>query len=614
MKPSQHLSHRSFPWRILALGLVFTLLGCTSPLMLYTSNDEVAELPEMDLETDDSVTLIREVSVPWGMNFLKLEGVALVTGLDRTGSDPSPSALRTELVSDMQTYEVKKPNLVLSSDETSMVLVRAYLPPGVQKGDRFDVEVRVPSESESTSLENGWLMRARLREVALMQDAAIHSGQVEALAKGPVVINAVFDGSSDEIKMVHGRVLGGGVALESRPIGLVVRSENHSIKTASLIGAAINGRFHTYDRGVKRGVATPKRDNFVVMDVHPRYKHNLGRYVRVIQNIALGESATERIRRIETLERKLLDPATAPTAALQLEAIGKEAISVMEKGLKSDDPEVRFYAAEALGYMDEASASEHLAEAAREEPTLRWHAIAALSAMDHISAYDALADLLHVPSAETRYAAFRALRARNPLDSLVRGAAMGDSFTYHVVDTSGPSMIHFSRSRVPELVVFGQDVRLHEVDFLYAGKNIMLKSSGPDRIEVLRFDVGEDNKRKECSSRLDDVVRTIVDMGGGYADVLLCLNEAKRKDYLEPRIVVDALPRARRTRRKRDDHTDEAEQDQNEAPTTATPLPDIFHNRSADGNEEQDEFEMMDIDPPDEEEEAGFFRSLGEWF
>ena len=52
----------------------------------------------IDGGADDEVTLIREVSVPWGMNFLKLEGVALVTGLDRTGSDPSPSALRTALV------------------------------------------------------------------------------------------------------------------------------------------------------------------------------------------------------------------------------------------------------------------------------------------------------------------------------------------------------------------------------------------------------------------------------------------------------------------------------------------------------------------------------------
>jgi hypothetical protein len=396
-------------------------------------------------------------------------------------------------------------------------------------------------------------------------------------------------------------------------LGLAVRSQNHSVRTSSLIGAAINARFHTYDRGVKRGVATPKRDNFVELEVHPRYEHNLGRYIRVARNIALSESPVERIRRIELLERKLLDPITAPAAALQLEAIGKEALSVLEKGLNADDLVVRFYAAEALAYMDEASASEALAEAARNEPAFRWHAIAALSAMDHISAYDALTELLHVPSAETRYGAFRALRTRNDLDPLVRGERMGGEFTYHTVDTTGPSMIHLSRSRVPEIVAFGQDIRLRRPDFLYAGKNIMLKSAGPNRIEAIRFEAGQNERRCECSDRLDDVVRTIAELGGGYVEVIECLREARRKNYLEPRIVVDALPRARRIHRRREEEGDQQEM---AAPQTSTPMPDIFDNRLSSGSRDEDGddgSDLIDIDPQ-QEGDAGFFEKLGDWF
>jgi hypothetical protein len=613
MKPSQSPLRRVLnPW-LLALASTSILLGCTSPLMLYHNSEEVAEIEDLNLELEEEIRLVKDVTIPWGIHYLKLEGVALATGLDRTGSDPPPSAQRAALISDMQTYDVKKPNLMLASDETSLVLVRGYLPPGVRKGDRFDVEVRVPTRSETTSLSGGWLMRSRLREVAML-DSSLHTGHVEALAKGPVVIDALFETDNDEVREVQGRVLGGGVALASRPLGLSVRSENHSIRTASLIGAAINARFHTYDRGVKRGVATPKRDNFVELEVHPRYEHNLGRYVRVAQNIALGESPVERVRRIELLERKLLDPATAPAAALQLEAIGKEAIVVLEKGLGADDPVVRFYAAEALAYMDEAPASDALAEATRTEPAFRWHAIAALSAMDHISAYDALVDLLHVPSAETRYAAFRALRTRNGLDPLVRGTRMGDEFTYHAVDTDGPPMIHFSRSRVPEIVVFGQDVRLERPDFLYAGKSIMLKSAGTDRVEVVCFEAGEDDRREECSNRLDDVVRTIAEMGGGYAEVIQCLREAKRKEYLEPRIVVDALPTAGRIHRRQEDEGDQQEM---AAPQTSTPMPDIFDNRLSGGSRDEsngDGSELIDIDPQEEGEDAGFLDKLGDWF
>ena len=47
----------------------------------------------------------------------------------------------------------------------SLVVVRGYLPPGVQKGDRIDVEVVVPPKSKTTSLRGGYLLHSRLREL-----------------------------------------------------------------------------------------------------------------------------------------------------------------------------------------------------------------------------------------------------------------------------------------------------------------------------------------------------------------------------------------------------------------------------------------------------------------
>jgi hypothetical protein len=519
------------------------------------------------------------------------------------------------LINDMETYDVKNPNSVLASPDTSLVLVRGFLPPGVQKGDRFDIEVLLPSRSETTSLRGGWLMRARMRRMAVI-DSSVHTGHVECIAEGAVVVDAIFDGTADKAAETHGRVLGGGEALASRPLGLMVRSEHHSVRTSSLLGAAINLRFHTYDRGVKRGVATPKRDNFVELEVHPHYKHNLARYMQVVQNIAINECPTDRLSRMETLERKLLEPTTAATAALQLEAIGKEAMPILRKGAASEDPEVRFYAAEALAYMDEAPVADALAEAAREEPVFRWHAIAALSAMDHLTAYDALSDLLHVSSAETRYAAFRALRARNPMDAVVRGTKYGNEFTYHTLDTTGPEMVHLARSRVPEIVTFGRDVQLQPPAFLYAGKKIMLKGDGPNRIKLVRFDVRDEDKRLTCSTKLDDVVRSIVELGGGYSDVLQCLLEAKNKGYLGSRVVVDALPRVGRTYR-RDEKAEGNEVA--EEPTARSPLPEMFRNLPSEDNQDETgedaELDQGDIDPlPDENKDDGFMSRLGKWF
>ena len=109
------------------------------------------------------------------------------------------------------------------------------------------------------------------------------------------------------------------------------------------------------------------------------------------------------------LEQQLGDPLTAANAAMRLEAIGNDqAKRDSQQGLASNDPEVRFYAAEALAYLDETAAVEPLADVARDEPAFRVNALAALSAMDDVMAYDALRALLEVSSAETRYGAFRA--------------------------------------------------------------------------------------------------------------------------------------------------------------------------------------------------------------
>ena len=166
-------------------------------------------------------------------------------------------------------------------------------------------------------------------------------------------------------------VLGGGRVLKSRPLALVLKPDHRSVAVSSQIGTVVNRRFHTYAGGTKKGVANPKDDQHIDLIVHPRYKDNVERYMQVVRAIAIKESASQQMARLGLLERQLLDPITAATAALRLEAIGKEGIPVLKTGIKSADPEVRFYAAEALAYLDDKEAAEPLAEAARDVPAFR---------------------------------------------------------------------------------------------------------------------------------------------------------------------------------------------------------------------------------------------------
>ena len=75
--------------------------------------------------------------------------------------------------------------------------------------------------------------------------------------------------------------------------------------------------------------------------------------MQVVRAIALRESESEQIDRMALLERQLFDPLSASRAALQLEAIGQKGVEILRKALKAGDMETRFYAAEALAYLDE---------------------------------------------------------------------------------------------------------------------------------------------------------------------------------------------------------------------------------------------------------------------
>ncbi len=273
-------------------------------------------------------------------------------------------------------------------------------------------------------------------------------------------------------------------------------------------------------------MANPRTDERIDLKVHPRYKDNLARYLRVVRSIPLQESVKEQVARLNLLERQLLDPITSLTAALRLEAIGRDAVPTLTKGIESGDPEVRFYAAEALAYLDESKAAAPLARAAREEPAFRAYALAALSTIDDMAAHEELINLLEVPSSETRYGAFRALWAMNASDPMIRGENLGGQFSYHVLNTTGPPMIHVTRSYRPEIVVFSHEQRSRTPFVLEAGKSILIKGEG-DKVTLSRFAVNDADQKRLVSTKVDDIIRAIVDLGGTYPDVVQALQQAK---------------------------------------------------------------------------------------
>ncbi|HEX3997892.1 MAG TPA: flagellar basal body P-ring protein FlgI [Pirellulales bacterium] len=523
------------------------------------------------------IRLVEAVAGPFGMEYVKAEGTALVVGLADTGGDPPPSPQRAELMADMQARGVINPNSVLASPTTALVVVRTFLPPAAQRNDPLDLEVVVPPHNDTTSIAGGWLMQVRLQEKALL-GGGVHTGHMLAIGEGPILVDPA--GPKDKAALLRGRVLGGGHVTHNRSLGLMIRSDEKSVYLSKQIGDAVNRRFHSYTHGVQEGVATPKTDAYIELLPHPRYKYNMPRYMRVVRAIAIKESPEEQAGRLKLLEKQLLDPVTSSTAALRLEAVGKVGIPVLQTGLKTSDPEVRFYSSEALAYLDDASAAKVLGETARNQSAFRAHALTALSALNAVESSDELRALLDLPSAETRYGAFRALWAMNPHDPAIQGEDCNGRFSYHALRTGGPPMVHVTRSFRAEVVTFGPDQYLQLPLSVDAGRSIVINGSngqdGPadgSHITVSRFETGKPDQKRVVSCRLDDVIRAIVELDGTYPDVVQFLQQAKACGALTCRFEVDALPNPSRLydRAKTDNAGSSGDGYQ-----VATPVPNLF--------------------------------------
>ncbi|HEX2477619.1 MAG TPA: hypothetical protein VHK01_22875, partial [Lacipirellulaceae bacterium] len=78
------------------LAAALVCLGCSGPILRPQSPEARLDLPPMP-----DVKYVSEYTHPYGMNYVKLEGISLLTGLRRTGSDPPPNNQRALLLAEM---------------------------------------------------------------------------------------------------------------------------------------------------------------------------------------------------------------------------------------------------------------------------------------------------------------------------------------------------------------------------------------------------------------------------------------------------------------------------------------------------------------------------------
>ncbi len=509
----------------------------------------------------------------------KVEGVGLVRGLDNTGADPPQSWYRKQLVDEMTKAGVEHAEKLLAKPQWSMVIVRLTIPIGVDTTDRLDVQVEVPPACGTTSLAGGYLMLTRLREVnrGIGQSGPL-TGKEMALAQGPIMIGT--PGKPNDPKI--GRVLGGGKVKKDYPFTLVIKENRESYRTAKMLETVINERFHQTEDGHQKGVAAAKTPSYLELKVPKLYHQNQQRFFRVVQLLQMIDSPDLHSRRMAAWTNDLRDPTTAGIAAMKLEGLGTTAVDSLKEGLKNANSQVRYFSAEALAYLNDTSGVTVLGDTILAEPKFRAYALAALAALDQPASHLKLRKLMDDPSVEVRYGAFNALRTLDPSDpflGLVRvldppivedepeerpesmalalaiasrrtRAVLDDPFGLYVVDSEGPPLIHVSRTRRCEIVVFGRTQKLLTPVVLGTGPISLNAADSDEKIEISKIvptQAGDSDTKITASLDLAEIVRRLANLGAGYPEVVSILETAQRQKNLPGQLVVDAVPTANNT-------------------------------------------------------------------
>ncbi|MBS0202927.1 MAG: flagellar basal body P-ring protein FlgI [Planctomycetes bacterium] len=494
-----------------------------------------------------------------GLQPVLVEGVGLVVGLNGTGGDPSPSPYRTILLNELKRRKVPNPNSILASPNTALVIVRAYLKPLLKKGELLDVEIEIPESAEATSLTGGWLMELYLSEQAFVPGhAAPLTGHAYARAEGAVLTVGVgSDAATSPELLKKGRVLGGATVMKERELALYLRHDFRSVRNSARLAEVIGRRFHDFDEhGIKKPMAKAKTDQKIVLSVHPRYKNDYPRYLQVIRHLAFREDSVGARIRMQKLEEDIFTADRAEECALELEAIGNDAIPILKQALTSPLLEVRVHAAIALAYLGESDGLPALKEAAAKERAFRVYALTAMSAIEDADSHLALRELMSEAGAETRYGAFRSLWTLDKRDPFIRGELLGvrldeegkpsrrtGEYMLHTLQTSGEPMVHALTRTRPEIVLFGADQEFRSPMYLSAGRHIMVTSQpGATTVTLSKFQVGQPDQRREVSMQIADVIRAADDLGATYPDIVQLLADASKQKNLPNRLAVNELP------------------------------------------------------------------------
>ncbi len=399
-----------------------------------------------------------------------ISGYGLVVGLNGTGGDELPAAIRSTMERMLAQRGVtvggpfdrgplagKSPSQVLRDPNIAVVVVQAAIAPGTPIGNRFDVLVRALPGTGTTSLEGGQLWTADLRLGPPTPFEGIRARQL-AEARGPVFINPFEEPTASGRlgpRRLVGRVLGGGEVTQVLRLNMQLDNPSHS--RARAIVSAVNSRFPP-GRG-DDGPTAHGRDNVSIgISIPARYRDEPGEFLQLLTHTDIDQSyPEERSRRYaEAMKR---EPQLASELGWRLQAIGPASIPFLVPLYDSDQLRPRMAALGTGARLGDPRTRPHLIALAEEGPiAIRSEAMGLMKRLPaHPSMNRTLVRLLEEPELGIRVAAYEALSAMN--DPVLSSQLVGRDpelplFRLDHVPIGDP-LIYVTQQVEPRIVLFG---------------------------------------------------------------------------------------------------------------------------------------------------------------
>ena len=529
--------------RICVVGvslIIFFASGCGEPTQKNVRGFE---------SNIDLGTTIGSLAEVFSFRSVLVEGYGLVGGLNGTGSSECPVQIRNYLkqyiLQQMPVEEEKKVNVeeLINSLDTAVVMVQGAMPMTVPKDEPFDVKITALPETQTTSLEGGWLYGADLKAAGGFGIAI----KVLANAKGPVFIDTL---TAEKPNKKTGYILAGGKALSDHKITLGLRRPDY--KTASLIRNKLNEKFGD---GTARAVSPSQ----IELQTPGKYIKQKERFIAIVQATYLTETPAATQARIRTFTKELAVSQNKYSSEIALEAIGNESLSKLSALLNSSQEQVRLRAARCMLNLGSDEGLNTLREIAlNKDSKYRVQAMDAI--ITSASRNDAIAlsrILLRDSDFSIRLATYENLRKLDDI-SVIQNL-IGRNFYLEQITQTPYKDIFVSRSGQPRIVLFGSPLYCRDNIFIQSadGSITINAPSGQEYVSILRKHPKRPNVIVQLKStfEISDITRTLceepvkktqqeqVGLNVSYAEAIALLKQMCEKGAVDAEFHAGPLPK-----------------------------------------------------------------------